>query len=688
MSFKPELLAPAGNIESFFAAVENGADAVYLGLKKFSARASASNFTMSELATIVPFARKRGVRVYVAVNNQIVSGELAELITTIDRLARIHPDGLIVSDPAIFHLARRHYPDLRLHASTLAFAHNSAGVRTLMGMGASRVVTARELSLEEIEKIYDNTGAELEIFIHGALCYSYSGLCLASSYRGGRSGLRGECVQPCRLKFHQGSKGGFFLSCGDLCGLPLVPRLKRAHIAALKIEGRMKPASWVAGVVRAYRMVLDAESAEEEKRALSEARELLAQNPSRRLSCGRLGNLGAAEILSPSRSGSNGLWIATVKGVYENRVLLDVRSPVSKGDRLRPESSAGREEEAFTVLQLFDKSGGAIEFSKAGTAAYLACPKPLKAGERLFKLGSKTEPAAAIWKRIKEQVPSAMAIKSAPAIREIIGEYEKPEESGARAQEALTVKIDSPGDLVEALQSSASSVFLRATRHNLERIARQRFSTFQRKKLGLSLPPVMMEKDSEYFRAAVEWFINQGFALWEINNWGHFDLVGKTRGLRLVAGARLNLRNSAAFEQVFEMGCESAVFSLETTKVELQEAAGQKLRSRLAVTVYCRPPLFTSCLVPPIYMDRALVSPRKEVYYPTAQAGRAEIYADRPVSWLEQLPVLRALGYRRFLIDLSEGPAKRPGLSEILRGFASCRTRGGYSLFNFERRPE
>ncbi len=690
MSLKPELLAPAGNIESFFAAVENGADAVYLGLKKFGARATASNFTLGELATILPFAHNRGVRVYVALNSQIVSGELGELIDTLGALASLNPDALIVQDAGIFHLAGRRFPGLKLHASTLAAAHNSAGVKTLQAMGASRVVLARELSLEEIEKIYDSTKAELEVFIHGALCYSYSGLCLASSFRGGRSGLRGECVQPCRLKFHQGSKEGFFLSCGDLCGLPLVSKLKRARVAALKIEGRMKPASWVAGVVRAYRMVLDTDSPDEEKKALVDAKELLAQNPSRRLSSGCLGNAGATEILTPSRSGSNGLWSATVKSVSANRVLIDVRRPVAKDDRLRPESSAGREEEAFTVSQLFDNSGTGIQAAQAGTLAYLACSKPLKPGERLFKVGTKSEPAAAIWKKIKEEAPSGITIKSASSRRrDIREEYEKPAEPGAKEEETLIVKVDAPGDLVQALQSPAAMVFLDATKSNLERIAKQRFSPAQMKKLGLSLPPLIFEKDIDYFRAAAAWFIKKGFLLWEINNWGHFNLTGKGRGgpLRLVAGARLNLRNSAAFAQVFEMGCGSAVLSLETTKVELEELAGQKLRSRLAVTVYCRPPLFTSCLVPPLYMDRPFLSPRGEVYYPTTKAGRAEIYADRPVSLFEQLPALRALGYRRFLIDAGEGPAKRPSLSEILKGFASCRTRGAYSLFNFERKP-
>ena len=184
MNHKPELLAPAGNIESFFAAVQSGADAIYLGLKKFSARATASNFTLDDLATLIPFAHKRGIRIYAALNSQVVSGEIPEVLDTLGALSSLKPDGLIAQDAGVFHLVRRWFPGLRLHASTLAAVHNSAGVKALQHIGVHRVVLARELNLAEIEEICAGTEAELEVFIHGALCYSYSGLCLTSSFRG------------------------------------------------------------------------------------------------------------------------------------------------------------------------------------------------------------------------------------------------------------------------------------------------------------------------------------------------------------------------------------------------------------------------------------------------------------------------------------------------------------------------
>jgi putative protease len=686
---KPEILAPAGNIESFFAAVENGADAVYLGLKHFSARATASNFSLEELATVIPFAHGRGVRIYAALNSQIAEDELPELLDTINSLASLKPDALIVQDAGIFHFVRRSFPGLKLHSSTLAGTHNSAGVNALHKMGAERVILARELSVEEIEQICSATQTELEIFIHGALCYSYSGTCLASSYRGGRSGLRGECVQPCRLKFSQGKKEGFFLSCNDLCALPLIPKLKRLRIAAFKIEGRMKPAAYVADVVKAYRTVLDAESGDEEKDALARAAELLSNAPSRRLTSGHFEGAGAGSIISPHRSGSSGTWSATVKSADGGRILVDLRHPVAKGDRLRPESGSGKEERAFSVSEIFDRAGGSVVSAPGGVQVYLACRERFSAGDRLFKVGTKSKPVSSIWKKIRAEVPSGIRFKPVfPGRQKILEDLRKLAAPRKNEHEILILKTASADEVVAALKSAASMVLIEAGKKNLERIARQRFSPAQIRKLGFSLPPVIPERDVGYFGAAVQWFIKKGFVLWEVNNWGHFDMMEEGRGLRLIAGSRLNLRNSAAFVQAAELGCLWIVPSIEITKEELKRLSEERTASRLIPTVYCWPALFTSPLVPNVNEERPFVSARNETYQPVKTAGRVHIYADRPVSLFERLGVLRSFGYRNFLIDVSEGPEnRRHSLESVLRWFASAKSPAKHSLFNFERGP-
>ncbi len=255
---KPELLSPAGDMECFFAAVENGADAIYFGLKDFSARASADNFSIDDVSKAIAYARKMSVRVYVAINTLIKTHELEKVVEYLIALDELRPDALIIQDLGLLFLIQSQFPQLTLHASTQMTIHNLAGVKQMERMGFKRVVLSRELSVEEIKNIALNSNMEIEVFVHGALCYSYSGLCFFSSVMGGRSGNRGRCAQPCRryYKSPQG-EGGYLFSMKDLRTLTHVDRLMAAGIHSFKIEGRMKSAEYVAVTTHVYRQAID-----------------------------------------------------------------------------------------------------------------------------------------------------------------------------------------------------------------------------------------------------------------------------------------------------------------------------------------------------------------------------------------------------------------------------------------------
>lgn len=263
MSRKMELLAPAGSSEALFAAVENGADAVYLGGKLFNARQLASNFDREELDKALQYAHIRGVKIYLTMNTLVSDAEMEEALGYAGDAWRSGVDGIIVQDIGFAAALRRTIPDIQLHASTQMTIYNSEGVRSVESMGFKRVVLARELSLDEISQINDNAVIETEVFIHGALCISYSGQCLMSSVIGGRSGNRGRCAQPCRLPYSLVRKGGkeqkpsYLMSPKDLCLLSGLGELAAAGVSSLKIEGRMKSPEYVATVVRIYRKYLD-----------------------------------------------------------------------------------------------------------------------------------------------------------------------------------------------------------------------------------------------------------------------------------------------------------------------------------------------------------------------------------------------------------------------------------------------
>ncbi len=256
MRSKPELLAPAGSMAALIAAVQNGADAVYLGMGDFNARHSAGNFSADQLAEAVRYCHARGVRVHVTLNTMIREDELPALRCAIESVAASGADAALVQDFGVARAVRAIAPGLALHASTQMAAHNRAGVEFLARNGFARAVLAREMSLPEIQACAD-LGIELEAFVHGALCVSCSGQCLFSGMVGGRSGNRGRCAQPCRMRYRMEGADGYLLSTKDLCALGALDDLREAGVDSFKIEGRLKRPEYVAAVTAAYRAAID-----------------------------------------------------------------------------------------------------------------------------------------------------------------------------------------------------------------------------------------------------------------------------------------------------------------------------------------------------------------------------------------------------------------------------------------------
>ena len=253
-----ELLAPAGNLEIFKGVIESGADAVYVGGSMFGARAYANNFTEEELLEAIDFAHLRGVKVYLTVNTLIKNSEFSKLYDYLLPYYKRGLDAVIVQDIGVVKAIHEYFPSMEIHTSTQMTVTGADGVRFLSQFGVTRVVMAREVSLAEMKRIHEETGMELEAFVHGALCYSYSGQCLFSSILGGRSGNRGRCAQPCRLPYTvEGKKDEYILSLKDMCGIKALDKLHDAGVYSLKIEGRMKQLEYACGVVKYYRSYID-----------------------------------------------------------------------------------------------------------------------------------------------------------------------------------------------------------------------------------------------------------------------------------------------------------------------------------------------------------------------------------------------------------------------------------------------
>ncbi|MEA1895830.1 MAG: DUF3656 domain-containing protein [Euryarchaeota archaeon] len=351
MVAKPELLAPAGNNESLIAAVENGCDAVYLGATTLSARASAANFTPAELADAIDYAHLRGVKAYVAVNTLVKDSETDDAAALLLHLNESGADAVIVQDIGLLSMARSLAPDLPIHASTQMTIHNSEGAGFLQDMGVKRVVLAREMTLDEIKQVRQNTDLEIEIFVHGALCISHSGQCLASSMIGRRSGNRGVCAQPCRKRYRLRTRPGgrevktvgeYLLSPKDLNTSRILPELIEAGIDSFKIEGRLKRPEYVACVIRIYRGLIDRYVKDPSGYfvADTEARSL-AQVFNRGFTAGYLTGNPRGCLMSRRRPYNRGLPIGTVIGCEQNRLRIRLSGTLRTGDGIGVTGAAG-----------------------------------------------------------------------------------------------------------------------------------------------------------------------------------------------------------------------------------------------------------------------------------------------------------------------------------------------------------
>ena len=391
---KAELLAPAGNYAKLKTALHFGADAVYLGGKQFSLRTFADNFTEEELSSAVSFAHEKGKKIYVTANVFARNADFSLLKDYFVFLEKVGVDGAIISDPGAIYFAKSVAPNLPLHLSTQANTTNKYSVKFWQEQGVSRVVLARELSLKEIAEIHDFVPEiELEAFVHGAMCISYSGRCLLSDYLDGRSSNRGACVQACRWKYEmravdspkqnsafltleEDDKGAYVLNSKDLNMLAYLQEMEGAGICSFKIEGRMKSGYYLATVINAYRMAMDGKP-----QSLCEE-ELLNVAHREYTTAYALGKNNQTVNYDDSQSKGNYLYVADVLGSEDGFVTLQMRNRFKKGDVLEvlsPDSAFGK---TFVVDEMQGENGENVDDAKLVQAIYrVKCPYQLHLGD-------------------------------------------------------------------------------------------------------------------------------------------------------------------------------------------------------------------------------------------------------------------------------------------------------------------
>ncbi|MFH1148595.1 MAG: peptidase U32 family protein [Pseudomonadota bacterium] len=666
-----ELLAPAGNLETFWAAVEKGADAVYIGWENYNARVQAENFTLKDIGLMIPFAHRKGVKVYIALNILFKEHEIPEILEGLQVLESLSPDALIIQDMGVFYLLKRYFPSFKLHGSTLMTVHNSLGAEHLRQLGFERAVLARELSLDEIRKIAGNCSIQLEVFAHGALCYSFSGLCLMSSYLGGKSSLRGRCVQPCRRLYWNGKKRGYFFSMNDLCTVGLIPRLRESGVTCLKLEGRMRSAHYVSSVVEAYRLVLDNP---DDRGALERAEQLIKGSLGRKTTPGYLVNSPSAEIINPQFSGSAGLFTGKITRVHGNRALIRTASSLALGDRMRIVRRQNDEQQSFTIKAMGYRGLESVQ-AAPGQEIMIEIPIPFTSGDLLFKVDEKTGNEVRSPAKIRKLLSTGNAITRPVQKKDLQPGISKLLQCNAGQKKKrkleIWVKLAGLSSLLAVRPLRVDRILVR-----LDEETFRQYKRFHRKLKSIqhlltwAFPPVIDEHQVPFYKEVIPYLCRAGFKSWNLGHISQRLFFSSIRTeIHLSAGYTCNVLNSISARSLQALGIKEIEFSIETDFENLKLAMGRLDDFRVGLTVYGSPPLFTGRLTPPgLERNPILRSPKKEFFKAGVDRNVFLVRSIHPYSILPSIRDLERSGLSFAVLDFTlEHPDKR-SLSSVLNG--------------------
>jgi len=733
-----ELLAPAGSPEALDAAIGEGADAVYLGLKNFNARMRSANFTYPRFEQALRTLRRMGKKLYVTVNTVFEQREADRMYQLLKYLSSLGPDALIVQDFGVLAMVNSEFPRLKLHASTQMNIASSRGANALSRHGVSRVVLARELCLEELKSIRADTNVEMEVFTHGALCVSASGLCLFSSYLGGKSANRGMCTQACRRLYNHGEEGGYYFSPADLQLLEQLPDLAAIGINAIKIEGRMKSADYVGTVTSAYRLVLDAiaeggvattgggiNGGENIAQSIARAQEILhgdfARSKTRFYFFSTTHSPKANEVvhptphspidwLNPKQDGGTGIALGVIRNVRgcaaggggsgkRQGFVVSDNSPaavkLSAGDsiRLHRSDDSDRVSHKLTYAEAHDAAG-------SNGAYWLSIPDGFGVGDRVYLIQNK-----AMSKRYKPitggESPGGKrgpAFEKAPIPKVPELHKSKPAKTGGRSAapglpEGLYVAVSDINDMYTVQSSRPAKVMLDLSRKNSARILADDKEPvpFRPADTILVLNPYFPQAAAEQMASDIVQLIDLGYRQFVINNPGHLSLFRDFRAeIQLIAGPWLYMFNTWALSFIASLGVDGFVSPLENNRQNLERTLdlknqARRLREFVFVPVFAWPCLFRiRADLGKVYGFKSFQDSRGELFSLCGDREETIVIPERPFSITDKIPFLKEAGFRRFIIDLSGPALKKKAYKDLMRSVDSGVPLPDISRFNWK----
>lgn len=700
-----ELLAPAGNIEALDAAIGEGADAVYMGLKSFNARLRSSNFAWNQFEAAVQSVHRLGKKIFVTVNTVSEERETERLYRFLAYLESVGPDGIIVQDFGVIRMVQEFFPKLRIHASTQMNIASARGVNLLSKEGVKRVVLSRELSLEEIKKVRAGTSAELEVFVHGALCVSESGLCLFSSFLGGKSANRGMCTQACRRFYSAevsgGEEQGYYFSPCDLQLIDKIPELVQAGVDSFKIEGRMKSAEYVGSVTAAYRYVLD-HWQEDRKGAIATGKRLLSMDFARtktnfwydfplteKGSVEQSGEFVAPKVLNPNQAGGTGIFLGTLDRIRQHKIDATTEEVSSQSVRIATLKGGTYDPDPGDSIRLHRKDDTGRTSHKIRIAEdvdgqrWIDIPEGFSVGDPVYLLQTKS-----MSKRYRRVLPDNLSsFRRQPGPQELPILDLTPVAKGELAYfpEGLYVQVSTISDMFAVQGENPVRVILEynsETRQDL--IEKNTVLPFSKKQVIISLDPFCPAALEETLACDIKQLINLGFSTWIVNNPSHIPMV-KNVGTNLIAGPYLYTFNRWAVSWLENQGIGAFITPLENSRRNLEATFDPAFRSRVLVSVFAYPALFRMRFRLPKSYDFTFFSDKEGMTFKALSSPDGSfVMPENPFSIVDKSIFLQNAGFNRFLIDFSKTKVKKKDLHQIVAAMHRQQVLPDTSRFNWK----
>ncbi|MDP2889869.1 MAG: peptidase U32 family protein, partial [Bacteroidota bacterium] len=646
-----------GNAESFYAALNGGADAVFMGLEEFNARGRASNFTRPMLQLAVSKAREKNVKVYITLNTLIKNKEIDQLIDILSFLNSLRVDAIIIQDWGVYFIARKFFPKSVLHASTQMGNHNSVGVNFAASKGIVRTVLARELTMPELEKIVNESKAELELFVHGALCYSFSGMCLFSSYVGGQGANRGLCKQSCRRLYQEGEEQHALFSLKDNQQLSNLQKIVDLGIHSLKIEGRMKSADYVFQVCKSYRMVLD----NPEKNA--EAAEMLELDTGREKTSYFLGGDISDGITDDP---STGKLIGKIAEVKKNTISFQSIVPLGVGYRLRIRNKS-EDDQLYVKVENFKLNGNLYQIPTD------LCGK-IKKGDDVLLVRMKTQSFSSRLGNVNTLPELKKQFVNKNEIRNSINFLGKPQNP------MLLVRVGSPDWIAKLRFEDYDAVILSYKKSDWENFdPNATFLQSNRQKIRIEFPKFISEYNLEFYRNLADRFAASGFNQFFISHLSQKMLLPK--GARVSCNENVYVLNDAAAKALNDEQISDFIYPQEN---DLENLLSMKNRQGI-VPLYFYPELFYSRMPVKSHQEsKMFADENNKKFRITVKDGITIVYPTIPVALFHYRNQLEQNGFNRFLIDYSGEIITANVVKRILKKYLNSESVQPSTSFNFK----